>query len=113
MEIPSLTWTSLDAGLRPAEVERARVQWVDAENNVLRIPTEDSVKNFDYWRVSIRNDTAEALSKWIEEREVITNTITPTAFDWLGIIIRIRAQHSRMFCVDSVTMRTSSTKTGP
>lgn len=37
----------------------------------MRIPTEDSVKNFDYWRVSIRNDTAEALSKWIEERALI------------------------------------------
>lgn len=68
---PSLVWTSLDAGLRPIEVERARVQWVDEDNTVLRIPTDDSAKNFDYWRVSIREDTAEALSKWIEERKLI------------------------------------------
>jgi len=35
-KIPSITWVSLDTGLRPIEVERARVQWVDTKNNVLR-----------------------------------------------------------------------------
>jgi len=41
-KIPSLVWTSLDAGFRPVEVGRATVQWVDIDNNVLRIPKEDS-----------------------------------------------------------------------
>lgn len=81
-KIPSLVWTSLDAGLRPMEVERASTQWVDEENNVLRIPTDDSVKNFDYWRVSVRNDTARALALWQEERALI-DKYTDTDELWL------------------------------
>jgi hypothetical protein len=41
----SMTWASLDAGLRPVEVERAKTTWVDTENQVLRIPKEESSKN--------------------------------------------------------------------
>jgi integrase len=39
---PSLVWAAMDAGLRPVEVNRARVQWVDHENSLLRIPKTDS-----------------------------------------------------------------------
>lgn len=42
---PSLIWVSLDAGLRPKEVGRATVEWLDLENGMLRIPKEDSTKN--------------------------------------------------------------------
>jgi len=42
---PSLVWMSLDAGLRPIEVERARLSWVDVDNSVLRIPREESSKS--------------------------------------------------------------------
>lgn len=68
-KFPSLVWTSLDAGLRPVEVGRAVVSWVDAENGVLRIPKEDSSKNSDYWVVSLRDRTVEYVVKWLEERE--------------------------------------------
>lgn len=64
----SLVWVSLDTGLRPAEVGRAAVSWVDIPNQVLRIPTEDSVKNRDNWLVSISERTADALERWIDER---------------------------------------------
>jgi site-specific recombinase XerD len=67
-KFPSLVWTSLDAGLRPVEVERATVSWVDVENAVLRIPKEDSSKNTGNWTVSIREQTAQALERWLEER---------------------------------------------
>ncbi|QFU81676.1 tyrosine-type recombinase/integrase [Natronorubrum aibiense] len=68
-KLTSIVWTSLDAGLRPAEVGRAKVSWVDTENEVLRIPVEESTKNRDNWLVSISSQTAEALERWIEERD--------------------------------------------
>jgi len=65
----SLVWTSLDAGLRPTEVAEAKISWVDVDNELLRIPAEDSAKNEDNWRVSITGRTAEALSRWLDERK--------------------------------------------
>jgi integrase len=67
-KIPSLVWTSLDAGLRPIEVKRATTGWVDAENGVLRIPSQESSKNRENWRVSLRDKTAEALENWVKQR---------------------------------------------
>jgi len=66
----SMTWTSLDAGLRPVEVERAKTTWVDVENQVLRIPREESSKNSENWIVGITERTAKALSRWLDEREM-------------------------------------------
>ncbi|ELZ47893.1 site-specific recombinase xerd [Halorubrum coriense DSM 10284] len=70
-KIASIVCVSLDAGLRPVEVGRARTEWVDIVNRVLRIPREDSSKNADNWRVSITSRTATALENWLEEREDI------------------------------------------
>jgi site-specific recombinase XerD len=66
----SLTWTSLDAALRPIEVERAKTTWVDVENQVLRIPKEESSKNEGNWIVSLTDRTAMALEHWLEERQL-------------------------------------------
>jgi integrase len=66
----SLVATSLDAGLRPAEVGRARVGWVDTSNAVLRIPEEQSTKNRENWVVSLRESTADLLQKWLRERSL-------------------------------------------
>ena len=68
-KIPSLVWVSLDTGLRPIEVERATLQWVDLENGVLRIPKEESSKNRDNWIVGLREQTTKALARWLNERE--------------------------------------------
>lgn len=68
-KIPSLTWASLDAGLRPVEVERAVTGWVDVDNSVLRIPKEQSAKARGNWTVSIRERTAEVLDRWLDQRE--------------------------------------------
>lgn len=67
----SLVLTSLDAGLRPVEVRRAVVDWVDTRNMLLRIPKEDSSKNEDNWRVSLTSRTATALKHWLDERRGI------------------------------------------
>ncbi|MFB6228725.1 MAG: tyrosine-type recombinase/integrase [Halobacteriales archaeon] len=71
-KIPSLVWTSLDTGLRPVEVKRASVEWIDTENAVLRIPRQDSAKSRDNWIVSIRDRTATFLERWLSEREHYT-----------------------------------------
>ena len=70
-KVTSIVLTSLDAGLRPVEVARARPDWVDVANMMLRIPREDSSKNKDNWRVSITKRTATALEYWLEERDEI------------------------------------------
>lgn len=64
----SLVWVSLDTGLRPVEVKRATTKWVDTDNAALRIPADESSKNRDNWIVSLREDTAKAVGRWIEER---------------------------------------------
>jgi integrase len=68
-KIPSLVGTSLDAGLRPIEVARARTYWVDVPNKVLRIPKEESSKNTENWVVSLQQQTADTLARWLEERD--------------------------------------------
>lgn len=68
-KIPSLVWVSLDTGLRPIEVERATIQWVDVENGVLRIPKEESSKNRENWIVGLKEQTTKALVRWLEQRE--------------------------------------------
>ncbi|MWG33891.1 tyrosine-type recombinase/integrase [Halomarina oriensis] len=68
-KITSLVWTSLDAGLRPVEVGRAKVSWVDTDNDLLRIPKEESSKNRGNWLVSLTDRTSSALERWLKERE--------------------------------------------
>jgi len=66
---PSLVATSLDTGLRPIEVGRARTYWVDVNNQVLRIPKAESSKNRENWVVSLHSRTADMLSRWLNERD--------------------------------------------
>lgn len=68
-KIPSLVYTSLDAGLRPCEIERAKTRWVDTDNAVLRIPKTESSKNRDNWVVGLRRQTADFLRLWLDQRE--------------------------------------------
>ncbi|MFP8888515.1 tyrosine-type recombinase/integrase [Natrialbaceae archaeon A-CW2] len=67
-KIPSLVSVSLDAGLRPIEVERAVISWVDLANGILRIPIEDSSKNEDNWRVSLSKRSVGMLERWLDQR---------------------------------------------
>ena len=70
-KIPSLVGASLDAGLRPIEVERARTTWVDVENGVLRIPKEQSSKNSENWVVGLQDQTVEMMGRWLDQRATI------------------------------------------
>ncbi|WP_277541314.1 tyrosine-type recombinase/integrase [Haloarcula laminariae] len=67
---PTIVHTSLDAGLRPVEVGRAKTYWVDVENAVLRIPEAESSKNEENWVVPLQQETAEYLGLWLTEREM-------------------------------------------
>jgi site-specific recombinase XerD len=69
-KIPSLVCVSLDAGLRPIEIERARTSWVDTENDLLRIPAKDSAKNRDNWTVGLQARTSAILERWLDERSL-------------------------------------------
>jgi len=65
---PSIVNVSLDAGLRPIEVGRARVSWCDTANKRLVIPKEESSKGSENWIVGLRSETATILEHWLEER---------------------------------------------
>jgi integrase len=65
---PSMIYVALDAGLRPCEVGRANLRWVDTDNGVLRIPREESSKNRENWIVALKPETTSILQKWVDER---------------------------------------------
>lgn len=66
-KVSSLIWTAIDAGLRPYEIERATVSWVDLEEEVLVIPKDDDSN--DSWTAALRAQTVQALEGWLAERE--------------------------------------------
>lgn len=66
----SILYASLDAGLRPIEVGRAKTYWIDTENATLRIPENDSSKNENNWTVSLTRETTEYLAQWLQERKM-------------------------------------------
>lgn len=64
----SMIHVALDAGLRPIEVKRSNVSWVDTQNGVLRIPREESSKNRENWIVALKEETTSILKRWLDER---------------------------------------------
>jgi len=67
-KIPSLIAVTLDTGLRPIEVGRAKESWVNLESHELNIPKEESTKNEAYWNCTLKNRTVNVLSRWLDER---------------------------------------------
>lgn len=67
-KIPSLVATSLDMGLRPIEIARAKTDWVNLDKAVLEIPAEESSKNTDNWECVLSNKAVRSLRKWLKER---------------------------------------------
>jgi site-specific recombinase XerD len=65
----SMIHVALDAGLRPIEIKRSNVHWVDTENGVLRIPREESSKNRENWIVALKQETSQILERWLDERD--------------------------------------------
>lgn len=70
-KIPSLIAVSLDTGLRPIEVNRATVDWVDLKSNALRIPSTASGKETKSWVSVLSERTTSILEQWLTQREVI------------------------------------------
>ena len=68
-KIPSIVSVSLDCGLRPVEVGRAKVSWVNLDDHTLDIPREESSKNEDNWKCVLSDRSVRALEKWLPERE--------------------------------------------
>lgn len=68
---PSMIATTLDTGLRPIEVGRAKVSWVNLQDNELNIPKDESTKNEGHWNCAIQKRTAKALERWMEERNTM------------------------------------------
>lgn len=68
-KIPSLIGTCLDTGLRPIEVGRAKMDWVNLEDGELNIPKEEATKNDENWSPVLKNTTVGALARWLEERD--------------------------------------------
>lgn len=69
-KVPSLVAVTLDTGLRPIEVGRATVEWVNLEHGELNIPKEESTKNFENWSCALSRKTVDALGRWMDERAV-------------------------------------------
>ncbi|MFO7926517.1 tyrosine-type recombinase/integrase [Natronomonas sp.] len=67
-KVPSLIAVTLDTGLRPIEVGRASVDWVNLESHELNIPKEESTKNEAYWNCTLKNRTVNVLNRWLDER---------------------------------------------
>ena len=69
---PSIMATTLDTGLRPIEVGRAKVSWVNLQDEELNIPKDESTKNDAIWNCSIKGRTAKTLERWLNERASLT-----------------------------------------
>jgi integrase len=63
---------SLDTGLRPIEVERATVEWVDLHNEVLRVPKDASRKDDVEWDSALTSRTVDVLERWLDQRGHMT-----------------------------------------
>lgn len=68
-KIPSIVAVTLDTGLRPIEVGRAKTSWVDLEHGELRIPKEESTKNYENWTCALSDTAVKALKRWLNERD--------------------------------------------
>jgi len=64
-----MIYVALDAGLRPIEINRANVSWLDIDNGVLRIPREESSKNRENWIVALKDETVSVMKRWLNERD--------------------------------------------
>ena len=68
-KIPSMVSLCCDAGLRPIEVERSSVDWINFRDSELVIPYEESSKGDEMWEIVLSTKTTRALQNWMEERE--------------------------------------------
>jgi len=85
-KFPSLLAMSIDLGLRPIEVERARTDWLWLGDEKVVIPRDESSKEKDDWECSLTPRSVRALRRWLTERQSYekydeTNRIWLTKYD--------------------------------
>ena len=67
-KIGSLIAVTLETGIIPIEVGRARTDWYDPNRNVLKITKEDAGKERPTSELPLTEATGDLLSRWIQER---------------------------------------------
>lgn len=68
-KIASLVGVTLDVGLRPIEVTRAVVTWVNQRENTLDIPGNEATKSDNDWKCRLSDRSMRALGRWLDERK--------------------------------------------
>ncbi|WP_222918612.1 site-specific integrase [Natrinema sp. SYSU A 869] len=66
---PSLLMVGLDIGPRPVELERMTVDWLVLSKPAIKVPRNDAAKNDRTWEVPITERTANALRRWLRQRD--------------------------------------------
>lgn len=72
-KIPSLIGVTLDTGLRPIEVSRATVSWVNLHDKTLDIPSDEATKSDNNWKCRLSDRSIRSLEMWLDEREQYEN----------------------------------------
>lgn len=68
LKVGSLIAVTLETGIIPIEVGRARTDWYDQKRNILKITKEDAGKDRPTTELPLTEETGKLLSKWIQER---------------------------------------------
>lgn len=68
-KVPSLVSVCIDVGLRPIEVKRSSVRWLDLQNQNLMVPKEEATKGKDNWECALSTRSVRALERWLNERD--------------------------------------------
>jgi len=66
--VHSLMTVAYDAGLTPIEIANAETHWYHPQTKTLKIPTEYACKEREKEEVGLADDSADAMSEWLQER---------------------------------------------
>jgi len=66
--VHSLITVAYDAGLTPIEIENAETHWYNPQTKTFKIPTEHACKEREKEEVGLADDSANAMSEWLQER---------------------------------------------
>jgi len=67
-KVHSMVTVGYDVGMAPKEVANAEVHWYDPKTQTFTIPSEYACKERNKEQVALADDTADALSEWLQER---------------------------------------------
>jgi len=107
-KFPSLVSMSIDLGLRPIEVGRASVNWLNLSENEVVIPRDESTKNDAPWECALSNRSVNALERWLEERQQYDAYREEDAL-WVTKYGNVYESHSLNDLLDNLLNRTDIT----